>query len=165
VAAVGNRAINKAVELLTAPAGLPSTVQAVAQRERADLAVIPPSQVVAQNVAFELAERSAGVKYPVVYVYCEGMANLLREKFRTFSGKAYMAIEVRVSHDRLEALEGELQLYTEAVAEVLDKNRGDWTAGMFYAGGYKVEFGPVKHGGRNFLQVAKVRFELEVSMN
>lgn len=34
---------------------------------------------------------------------------------------------------------------------------------MFYAGGYKVEFGPVKRGGRNFIQAAKITFELDVS--
>jgi hypothetical protein len=34
---------------------------------------------------------------------------------------------------------------------------------MFYAGGYDVEFGPVKRGGKNFLQSAKVSFEVDVS--
>ncbi len=165
MAAIGTKATDKVVEILTATAGLPATVAAAAQRESAELAEIAAEQVMPENVAFELAERSAGVKYPAVYVYCEGLANLLKEKFRTFSGKAYMAIEVRVSRDRLERVGKDLQLYVEAVTEVLDNNRGTWDAGMSYCGGYKVEFGPVKHGGKNFLQTAKVRFEVDISVN
>ncbi|MEK7406854.1 MAG: hypothetical protein AAB225_17395 [Acidobacteriota bacterium] len=165
MAAVGNKAVSKAVEKLTATEGLASSVAAIAEREQLELSAISASQVVAQNVAFELAEKTAGVKYPAVYVYCEGLANLLKEKFRTFSGKVYMAVEVRASHDRLEGVGASTQYYVEAVTEVLDNNRGEWSPGVYYTGGYKVEFGPIRHGGKNFLQAAKVRFELEVSMN
>ena len=45
-----------------------------------------------------------------------------------------MAIEVRVSQDRLEGIEEQLQMYVDAVTQVLDQNRGDWGEGMFYAG-------------------------------
>lgn len=165
MATVGSKAVSKTVALLTSSQGLASAVQEIAIRENTTLAGIAASQVIAGNVAFDLAERTAGVNYPAVYVYCEGLANLLKEKFRTFSGKAHMAIEVRVSHDRLEVVGNELQFYTEAVTRVLDENRGEWAPGMYYMGGYKVEFGPVRHGGRNFLQAARVRFELEVSVN
>jgi hypothetical protein len=34
---------------------------------------------------------------------------------------------------------------------------------MFYTGGYEVQFGPVKQGGKNYLQVAKVKFEVNMS--
>jgi hypothetical protein len=91
------------------------------------------------------------------------LTNLLTEKFRTFSGKAHMAVEVRVTHDRLEQVSKNLQYYAGAATEVLDAQRGDWGSGMFYTGGYKVEFGPIKHGGKNFLQAAKVQFEVDVS--
>jgi hypothetical protein len=36
---------------------------------------------------------------------------------------------------------------------------------MFYAGGYEASFGPVKQGGKNFIQVAKVTFEIGVSVS
>ena len=74
-----------------------------------------------------------------------------------------MVVEVRVSQDRLEELQRNLEAYVEAVGEVLDRNRGGWGEGLFYAGGYEATFGPVKHGGKNFLQVAKVAFEVDVS--
>jgi hypothetical protein len=74
-----------------------------------------------------------------------------------------MTIEVRVSQDRLEGIEAQSQMYLDAATQVLDQNRGDWGEGMFYAGGYEAAFGPVKHGGQNFIQVAKVTFDVGVS--
>ena len=128
-----------------------------------ELAEIGAAQVASQNIAFEVAERTAGVLYPAVYVYCEGLNNQLKEKFRTFSGKAQMAAEVRVTYDSFNTLGRDLQLYASAIGQVLDSHRGDWGGGMFYAGGYQVEFGPIKRGGKNFLQTAKISFELDVS--
>ena len=74
-----------------------------------------------------------------------------------------MAVEVRFSQDRLEGVEDRLRGYVDAVTLVLERNQGDWGAGMFYGGGYEVAFGPVKRGGRNFVQSAKVTFAVEVS--
>jgi hypothetical protein len=58
-----------------------------------------------------------------------------------------------------------LQLYVDAVTRVLDRSRGDWSEGMYYTGGYEVTFGAVKRGGKNFVQTAKVAFEVGVSRN
>jgi hypothetical protein len=124
---------------------------------------LPAAQILAQNVAPELAERSTASKYPLVYVYCTKIVNQLREKFRTFSGEAQMIVEARVSNDRLEEMEDLLQGYIDAITQVLDQSRGDWGDGVFYCGGYEVVFGGVKHGGRNFMQIAKVSLILEIS--
>ena len=113
----------------------------------------------------ELVERSVDVKSPTLLLYCEKISNDLREKFRTFSGKAFMAIEVRVSQDRIEGLGRSLEIYVDTVTRILDQNRGDWGNGMFYTGGYEAVFGEMKHGGRNFIQTAKVRFEVAVSID
>ena len=164
MATVGSTATNAVLQMLALPTGLPYAVGAIAERERLDLAQIGAEQVVGQQVAFEVAEKSAGARYPAVYVYCEGVANLLKEKFRTFSGKVYMVVEVRVTSDRLEGVSRDVQAYASAVTDVLDAHRGEWAPGMYYAGGYKVDFGPIKHGGKNFLQAAKVQFEVEASM-
>jgi hypothetical protein len=118
-----------------------------------------------QNVAAEMAERALGVKYPVVNVYCEKIRNGLREKFRSFSGTVQMAMELRQSQDRLEGLQDRLELYVDAAMQKLNRSRGDWGDGMFFGGAYEVAFGPVKQGGRNFIQVAKVTFEIGVSKN
>jgi len=151
------------LELLTAPQGLNACVATLALAENVNLPPVGPNQLLAQNVSIELAERSGDVKYPAVSVYCEKIANQLKEKFRTFSGNALMAIEVRVSQDRLDGIENQIQMYLDAATQVLDQNRGDWGEGMYYAGGYEVTIGPVKHGGQNFIQVAKVTFNVGVS--
>jgi hypothetical protein len=46
----------------------------------------------------------------------------------------------------------------------LDVSSGDWGGGMYFAGGYQVAFGPVKQGGKNFIQTAKITFEIGVSI-
>lgn len=164
MAQVESKTTGKVLTLLQEPAGLPFFVPIVADREGVRLAAIEPRQIVPQNIAPEAVERSAGVVYPAVYVYCEKLANTLREKFRVFSGTARMAVEVRVSQDRLDGLARKLSLYVEAVTEVLDAQRGDWGQGLFYTGGYDVAFGPTKHGGKNFIQTAKVGFDVQVSV-
>ena len=164
MAAIASTAVRRVHEMLTGGTGLASTVAAVALREQVSLAPIEAGQIGMHPVAAELAERTAGVTYPAVYVFCESLQNTLREKFRTFSGKAAMVAEVRVTHDRLDRVTRELELYTAAVTEILDSHRGDWGSGMFYTGGYKIEYGTVKRGGRNFAQAARITFEVNVSL-
>jgi hypothetical protein len=165
MAKAGSVATRRMVEFLTAPdTGLAPAVAAIAEESAVELAPIPPAHVVNQNVSFELSERSPMVKYPAVHVYTDRVRNLLTEKFRTFSGKVRTIAEVRVSQDRLEGVEEQLRLYVEAVTQVLDANRGSWGEGAFFTGGYEVSIDPVRHGGRNFLQVAKVEFEVDMSL-
>lgn len=160
---VGSTVTAQVVALLSAPQGLNACVSTLAQAENVSLPPVGQNQILAQNVSIELAERSTDVQYPAVNVYCEKIVNQLKEKFRNFSGKALMAIEVRVSQDRLEGIENRLETYVDAVTQVLDQNRGDWGEGMYYAGCYEAALGPVKHGGQNFIQAGKVNFEVGVS--
>ncbi len=145
-----NTGIGQAVERLAADAGI--TVPGIAA-----------AQIVNQNVSVAISERALAVIYPAVHVYSDRVRNLLTEKFRTFSGKIRTVAEVRVSQDRLEGIEDQLRLYADAVTQVLDSNRGSWGQGVFFTGGYEVNFDPVTQGGRNFLQVAKVSFEVDLS--
>lgn len=161
--AIGAAVTQKLVNILGADTGLPSAISTLKDRESVELPSISAAQVASQNIAYEVAERTAGVTYPAVYVYCEKLDNQLKEKFRTFSGKAAMCMEVRVSYDLIDTLARDVQYYAAAASQVLDLNRGDWGNGMFYTGGYTVDFGPVKRGGRNFLQTAKISFEVDVS--
>jgi hypothetical protein len=127
------------------------------------LPAIGPEQIFSQNSSLGLNEQSRVVKYPVIHVYVDRVKNTLTEKFRKFSGKVRTVMEVRVSHDRIEGIEEQLRLYVDAATNVLEANRGCWGEGAFYSGGYEIVFEPVKHGGRNFIQVAKVVFEVDMS--
>jgi hypothetical protein len=164
MAQVASVATGKLAGLMAVESGLPAAVASVSVNSQFLLPAISLGQIISQNVAPDIAEKSTVAKYPSVHLYCEKVQNLLKEKFRTFSGQAHMVVETRVSQDRLDSLETQMQLYVEAVTQVLDANRGDWGGGMFYGGGYEVSYGTVKHGGRNLLQIAKVSFVLEVSM-
>ena len=88
---------------------------------------------------------------PIVYVYCEKVVNDLREKFRTFSGTADLCVEIRVSHEHMD----DLTVLTPDVCRGGDGRT--WTSdedsgrkGIFYTGGYEIQFSPIKRGGRNF---------------
>lgn len=159
----GTTVTAQVVALLNAPNGLNACIATLAQAGNVVLAPLAPSQVLAQNVSVEIAERSTNVKYPCVSIYCEKIVNQLKEKFRNFSGKAVMVIEVRVSQDRMEGIEQQVQMYLDAATQVLDQNRGDWGEGMYYAGCYEATFAAVRHGGQNFIQSGKVTFDVGVS--
>jgi hypothetical protein len=157
-------AVRKMVEFLRAPVtGIDAAVAQVANDSAVPLAPFLPASIVDQNIPFALAEKGSMVKYPVLLVFSDRVRNLLVEKFRVFSGKVRTVAEVRVSQDRIEGIEEQLRLYVDAVTKVLDANRGSWSEGGFYTGGYEVTFDPVQHGGRNFLQIAKVSFEVDFS--
>ena len=163
MANVGTIATLRLLELLLTPAGLTENLATVAELQGVKLPPIGVKQVLTQNAPQELVERSLDLKYPTILLYCERITNDLREKFRTFSGKAQMTLEVRVSQDRVEGLEKLLEIYVDAVTRILDQNRGDWGNGMFYTGGYEAIFGKMEHGGRNFIQTGKIKFEVVIS--
>jgi hypothetical protein len=162
---IANRATLRLVQLLAAPSGLNTNIAALAQAESVTLAMIPVKHLFTDNVSSDIAEKSIGSKYTSVYVYCEKIVNTLKEKFRSFSGTIEMAIEVRVSQDRLEGIDRIAQLYTDAVTQTLNQNRGDWGQGLFYTGTFEISFGIVKHGGSNFLKTAKVSLEVDASVD
>lgn len=164
-AKLSRAATAKVIERMVAPGGMNANLAALTAPGSSLAAPVEAGQVRAQNVAADLAERGGTVKYPSVNVYCEKIVNDLAEKFRSFSGKVEMAIELRHSQDRLTGLQDALELYADSVTHMLDGARGDWGNGMFYAGAYEVALGPVKHGGRNFVQTAKITFQVGVSRN
>lgn len=119
--------------------------------------------IVALNASVEVSEKTGYLQYPLLLVYSDKLSNTLKEKFRQFSGKAHVVVEVRHSQDVLTGIESNAEVYVDAVCALLDDSRGDWGAGLFYAGGYDVSYETVGRGGRNFLQRAKVGFDVEVS--
>jgi hypothetical protein len=163
IAKIGRAATAEVMKRIGGSTGMESSLAALRQDDPSIASQVQAAQLRAQNVAADLAERSEGTKYPAVQVYCEKIANTLAEKFRTFSGTVRMAVEVRHSRDRLDGLQDQLEIYADAVTQVLHGSRGDWGDGMFYGGAYDVSFSAVKHGGRNFIQTAKITFEIGVS--
>ncbi len=158
-----SNALSKVMDMLTSTESLPVALAAVAMEAGVATPPLGAAQIRAQNVTAELAERSSTMRYPCLFAYCERITNNMREKFRTFSGTARMVVEIRNSQDRLDGLEDQLRLFSDAVGRTLENNRGDWGDGVFYPGGYEVTFSAVRPGGKSFLQVAKASFDLEIS--
>jgi hypothetical protein len=133
--------------------------------EQADatLKAIGIRSVTTANISVDISEKAGQAIYPALAVYCTKVSNTLREKFREFSGTAQMVVDVRHSQAQLKGIEGNLQVYVDAVCALLDDSRGDWGSGTFYPGGYNVSYEPVVQGGKNYLQQAKVGFDVEVS--
>ena len=142
--------------------GVSARVSAIVTAD-AHLSAIGIRSMTAHNISVDVSEKIGNTQYPALLVYCDKLTNALKEKFRRFSGKAHMVIEVRHSQDKLDALEAHTQVYVDAVCALLDDSRGDWGSGAFYPGGYDVSYEPVVRGGRNLLQKAKVSFDVEVS--
>jgi len=165
VSLIANLGTSKVVGLLRGAAGLQASVTAAAEAMGAAPIALSDSQIVASNVAADLMEQSTAYRYPAVHVYCERTVNALREKSRRFSGSASMVIEVRTTSDRVDGLDPSATVMVNGVTQILDQNRGDLGDGMFYGGAYQISYGPVKHGGKNFLQTAKVSFDFEISSN
>lgn len=155
--------VSMVANILRGEGGLQTKINENAEADSLTAFDVPAAQIIEQNVASDLAEKTMGVQYPCVHVYCEKIANRLREKGRIFSGQAMMAVEARVSSDRLDDIEPQMNVLVDAITGTLEQNRGDWGAGTFYGGTYEIGFGAVKHGGRNFIQIAKVTLGLDIS--
>ena len=149
--------------LTASTGGVNALASQLAQDTAVDISALRPAAVFTRNVPVDLAEKALAVKYPAIHVYADRVQNMLTEKFRTFSGKVRVVAEVRVSNDRIDLVEQYVALYVDAVTGVLDQNRGCWGEGAFFGGAYDVSFEPMKHGGKNFLQIAKVTFEVDLS--
>ena len=160
---IGSLITGRVIQLLTGASGVNSYLSDVLQDNGQPLIPLNSAQVRAQNVAPDIADQSNTMQFPAVNVYCEKIVNRLAEKFRTFSGNVETTVELRYSQDRLDGLQDALENYVDGILQVLNANRGDWGNGMFYCGEYQAAFGTVKHGGKNFQQVAKITFEIGVS--
>jgi hypothetical protein len=163
MAKLGSAATATVIELITAPSGINSILAALSAPDNLLAKPVHPANILAQNVAADLAEQSRAVVYPSINVYCEKISNDLKEKFRTFSGTVQAVVEVRHSQDRLDGLQDTLELYVDSITQVLDSERGDWGSGMFFTGEYQIALGAIKHGGKNFIQSAKITFSIGVS--
>jgi hypothetical protein len=112
-------AIATVIQRITAPNGMNASLEAMVGPATSLVKRVDTANIVAQNVAPELAEQNRPLTYPSVSVYCDKITNSLTEKFRRFSGTVQVIVEIRHSQDRLEGLQDALQLYADSVTQVL----------------------------------------------
>lgn len=121
-------------------------------------------QFLPQQIKPDVVEKSMTVVYPLVLVYCTRAENRQLEKFRSFSGSLSLVVELKSSSPQIAGLSDELQLLVDSTVSVLQQARGDWGDGLLYGGRYEVVFGPIRQGGRGFVQDAKVALEVSGSV-
>ena len=164
MATTSRQAVEYLAGILSAADGLPAEYALLALRTGVEWTGREALTIEKLHIAPELLEKGAGVRYPAVYVYCDRVVNSMGEKFRSFSGTADLHVEVRVSHDHAAELTNTLELYMEALTNLLERKRGQWTSQAYYAGGYEAQFGAVKKGGRNYIQSARVKLQVHISV-
>jgi len=162
MASIGTIVSGHVANLLRSPNGFRTQLGNVAELAGVEVAPAGSECVLDQGAPSDAA---AIEKYPAVYVFCEKLTNNLTEKGRRFSGKARISIECRISQDRTDGLDAKTRVFTDAISEVLYNARGRWPCGMFYSGAYEIQFGPIRRGGKNVVQSAKISLDVNVSSN
>src|SRR5579863_511101 len=99
---IGSLITGQVIGLLTGSSGVNSYLSGIAQDDGQPLNPLNVTQVRAQNVAPDIADKSNTMQYPALNVYCEKIVNSMAEKFRTFSGNVQTTVELRHSQDRLD---------------------------------------------------------------
>lgn len=162
---IASKAAKQLAGYLQEDAGLPRAVAAMAAAAEFELPAIEAEQIQLRHAGMEVIEKALAFKYPQVLVYQERIRNELKEKFRRFSGTVDLVVEIRLSEERIEELEGKLGAYVDAVAEILWGKRGEWSQGVYYGGAYEVAMEAVKKGGAHFVQRARVTVPVHVSVS
>lgn len=142
--------------LLEGESGLAASVEALKQSYIQDERQPAQAPVVMLRAAAEAPEKAWTLKYPQAHVYCDRIERRPSERLRRFSGRVRVVVEVRVSQDRLDGITEHLHFYTDGVRDVLEKNAGCLKEGLYLSGEYEVQIEPVKKGGLNYLQTARI---------
>lgn len=151
-------------DLLRGRGGVTAKLGELRAELQTDHGEVPDPAMHVLHAGVELEDRASGAKYPQILIHCAKTRNLLTEKFRRFSGVVEVVVEVRVSHDRLSALDRLTQIYTSAVEAVLQDCRGELGECVFFSGRYEIEFGAAKKGGRNFVQTTRIHVPVEAAL-
>jgi hypothetical protein len=142
--------------LLEAETGVAASLEAL--KEIYGQVEVPPAcaRVLFARVPPELHEKTVGLRYPLVHVYCDRLESQRTERFRRFSGVMRMVVEVRMSQDRLEGMTEKLHWWVDAIRDVVERSAGCVGGVMYLDGDYQVSIDPVRKGGLNYLQVGKI---------
>jgi hypothetical protein len=116
--------------------------------------------VLVHNIGPDLADQNRSTIYPAIYLYAARMENL-RLRFGAFAGPLRLVADLRSTGERYDHLERDLTSLVERVTAALASRTGSWGEGLIYSGAYAVKFEPIRLGGRNFIQSAKIEIEIE----
>jgi hypothetical protein len=161
MAGLVNRAIDAAMVMLDGEAGLKVCVESLLElqgREVREVGFV----LERANWSGKTTERTPESRLPRVSVGLKKLTGNCAEKFSRKAAKATVLIEIQVSGERPAAVGMEVVDFVDSLISLLDRSKGLWASGTFFAGEYSVELKPLQKGGLNFVQAAQFEIELYV---
>ncbi len=146
--------------------GLNTQLPLIESRDGVTLPAVPDTGWFSANLSLEAIEENLDAPiYPHVLIYLRRSENTEIERFRYFSGRHEVAVEIRVSVEgfpQATDLEDMLDRYVEAALNVLQSTARNWGAQTVqYGGKHAVTYSPVGPGGLNLIQSAILTVTLE----
>lgn len=158
---LSSKAVSAAQNMLEGESGLKVSVEAI-QELRGELAKEANFQVDTDHWSAKMTERIPTNRNPKISVALVKLARGQKEKLAEFGALATLEIELASTHERPDSLRALISDYVDALCDVLNRNQGLWSKGVYYAGGFTVDIAPVSKGGLNFVQSATISFEIHL---
>lgn len=158
---LSSRAVNAAWEMLSGDSGLKVSVEAL-QELRGELAKEANFQVDTDHWNQKMSERIPPNRNPKISVALVKLYRGQKEKLAGFGALATLEIELASTHERADSLKLLVSDYVDALCDVLNRNQGLWSKGVYYAGGFTVDITPISKGGLNFVQSATISLEIHL---
>lgn len=158
---LSSKAVIAAQEMLAGESGLKVSVEAI-QELRGELNRESIFQVDTDHWSQKMVERIPPNRSPKVSVALVKLYRGQKEKLADYSALATLEIELSSTQERADSLRSLTSDYVDALCDVLNRNQGLWSRGVYYAGGFTVDIAPVSKGGLNFVQSAT--FSLEIHL-
>lgn len=158
---LSSRAVTAAQDILAGESGLKVSVEAI-QEIRGELAKEARFQVDTEHWNQKMTERIPANRNPKISVSLVSLHRGQKEKLAEFTALATLQIELASTHERADSLQGLISDYVDALCDVLNRNQGLWSKGVYYAGGFNVDIAPISKGGLNFVQSATISIEIHL---
>lgn len=159
MASLSNRALDAAYILFSGEAGLKISLENLSE-EMGQEVVISEFLLERRLWGAKLSDRDVDTRLPRVSFSLNRLSSKGAEKLSRSAARATLQLEVAISAERSEKVTNDLTNYIDGVIDVLDRNRGLWSSGVYYAGEFEVDIKPLAKGGLNYTQSAV--FEIEV---
>lgn len=162
---IGDELAHFLADALESPSGLAAKMLANIPEGRPNRSYSQPVQVLREQVPVGLLEKHTTCKFPVCLVYCRKVVNSLKDKFAGVSGTAEIVAEGTISSESLEGISELSSALVLSISQTLGEIRGEWGVGGYFGGGWEVQIEPIKAGGLQYIQTAKVVMVVDIRRN
>lgn len=158
---LSSKAVKAAQNILAGESGLKVSVEAIREQNGA-LVSEARFQIDTDYWNQKLSERIPLNRNPKISVALIKLHRGQKEKLAEFGALATLQMELVSTHERADSLQVLQSDFVDALCDVLNRNQGLWSKGVYYAGGFTVDISPVSKGGLNFVQIATISFEINL---